>query len=71
MPRRDRAHPAVPDPQYRTALVVALMTIALELLALAWIRWFFGTGFVRSFQSITLGGANIVGISATLGSVAA
>jgi hypothetical protein len=37
---------------------------------LAWIRWrFFGTGFLRSFASITLGGAIIAGISAALGSV--
>jgi hypothetical protein len=55
-------------PQYRTALLVALATIAVELLALAWIRWrFFHTGFLRSFASITLGGAIIVAISAALG----
>jgi hypothetical protein len=36
-------------PQYRTALLVALATIAVELLALAWIRWrFFHIGFLRS-----------------------
>src|SRR5712692_10378235 len=45
-------------PQYRAALAVAVVVIALELLTLAWIRWrFFGTGFLRSFLSITLGGA--------------
>jgi VIT1/CCC1 family predicted Fe2+/Mn2+ transporter len=59
-------------PQYRTALIVALVTIALELVALAWIRArFFGTGFVRSFASVTLGGIIIVCISAALGSLAA
>jgi VIT1/CCC1 family predicted Fe2+/Mn2+ transporter len=59
-------------PEYRTALVVALATIALELTALAWIRSrFFGTGFGRSFASVTLGGAIIVGISAALGAAAA
>jgi VIT1/CCC1 family predicted Fe2+/Mn2+ transporter len=59
-------------PQYRTALIVALVAIALELLALAWIRArFFGTGFVRSFASVTLGGVIIVCISAALGSLAA
>jgi VIT1/CCC1 family predicted Fe2+/Mn2+ transporter len=58
-------------PQYRTALVVALVAIALELVALSWIRArFFGTGFVRSFASITLGGVIIVCISAVLGSLA-
>jgi hypothetical protein len=58
-------------PQYRTALIVALATIALELVALAWIRGrFFGTGFLRSFASVTLGGIIIVCISAALGAVA-
>jgi VIT1/CCC1 family predicted Fe2+/Mn2+ transporter len=59
-------------PDYRTALVVALVTIALELLVLAWIRWrLFATGFARSLASVALGGAIIVGISAALGAVAA
>ena len=58
-------------PQYATALIVALVAIALELVALSWIRArFFGTGFVRSFASITLGGVIIVCISAALGSLA-
>src|SRR5580700_9288248 len=47
-------------PQYRAAV----------LLALAWIRrWFFGTGFLRSFASITLGGLIIATIGAALGAV--
>jgi erythrin-vacuolar iron transport family protein len=59
-------------PDYRTALAVALVTIALELLTLAWIRWrFFATGFARSLGSVALGGMIIVGISAALGAVAA
>jgi hypothetical protein len=38
-------------PQYRTALVVALPTIALELLTLAWIRWrLVDTSFVRELR---------------------
>jgi hypothetical protein len=58
-------------PQYRAALVVALVMIALELSTLAWIRWrFFATGFLRSFVSIALGGAIIAGVSAALGAVA-
>jgi erythrin-vacuolar iron transport family protein len=58
-------------PQYRAALLVALATIAFELVALAWIRWrFFNTGFLRSFASITLGGAIIAAISAALGAAA-
>jgi VIT1/CCC1 family predicted Fe2+/Mn2+ transporter len=55
-------------PQYRVALLVALVTIAFELLMLAWIRWrFFNTSFLRSFASVTLGGAIIAAISAALG----
>jgi VIT1/CCC1 family predicted Fe2+/Mn2+ transporter len=57
-------------PQYGTALALALIAIALELITLAWIRWrFFGTGFVRSFVSIALGGVIIAGLSAALGAV--
>jgi VIT1/CCC1 family predicted Fe2+/Mn2+ transporter len=57
-------------PQYRAALIVALLAIAFELLALAVIRWrFFHTGFLRSFASVTIGGALIVGVSAALGSL--
>jgi len=57
--------------QYRAAVLLALATIAFELLALAWIRRrFFGTGFLSSFISITLGGAIIATIGAALGAVA-
>jgi VIT1/CCC1 family predicted Fe2+/Mn2+ transporter len=58
-------------PNLRVALVVAVIVIALELLALSWIRWrFFNTGFVRSLVSIMFGGVIIVGISAALGGAA-
>jgi hypothetical protein len=51
------------------ALVVAIAMVAFELLTLSWIRWrFFKTGFLRSFVSITLGGAIIVAISVAIGS---
>ena len=57
-------------PQYRLALVVALVTIAFELVTLAWIRWrFFNTGFVRSFMAIAIGGVIITAISAALGAL--
>jgi len=57
-------------PQYRPAALVALAAIAFELLALAWIRRrFFGTGFLSSLVSVTLGGAIIAAISAALGAV--
>jgi len=57
-------------PQYRTAVLLALAVMTFELVTLAWIRRrFFGTGFLRSFISITLGGAIIATISAALGAV--
>jgi VIT1/CCC1 family predicted Fe2+/Mn2+ transporter len=53
---------------YRTALIAAVITVTLELLALAWIRSrFFHTRFLPSFASITLGGAIIAALSAVLG----
>jgi hypothetical protein len=53
------------------AVIAAVITIAFELLALAWIRSrFFETSFLRSFASVTLGGAIIAAISALLGAVA-
>src|SRR4051794_356482 len=43
---------------YRAALVASVIVITFELLALSVIRWrFFHTSFLRSFASITLGGA--------------
>src|SRR5580658_8615846 len=57
-------------PQFRAAVLLALAVMAFELLALAWIRRrFFGTGFLRSLISVTVGGAIIVAISAALGAV--
>ena len=57
--------------QYSVALIVAVAVIAFELLTLAWIRSrFFGTGFLGSFVSVTLGGAIIVAIAAALGGAA-
>ena len=51
-------------------MLLALAATTFELLALAWIRrWFFGTGFLRSFVSITLGGVIIATIGAALGTV--
>ena len=57
-------------PEYRAAVLLALVVIAAELVTLAWIRRrFFGTGFLRSFISITVGGAIIATIGAVLGAV--
>jgi VIT1/CCC1 family predicted Fe2+/Mn2+ transporter len=58
-------------PQFRAALLVALATIAFELVALAWIRSrFFNTSFLRSVVSVTVGGAIIAAVSAALGAAA-
>jgi erythrin-vacuolar iron transport family protein len=57
-------------PAYRPAMLLALATIAFELLALAWIRrHVFSTGFLRSFVSVTLGGTIIATVSAALGAL--
>jgi erythrin-vacuolar iron transport family protein len=57
--------------QYGLAVAVALVAIAFELVALAVIRWrFFHTGFLRSFASVTLGGAIIAAVGAALGGAA-
>jgi erythrin-vacuolar iron transport family protein len=56
-------------PQYRAALLAAVVVIGLELLALAWLRSrSFHTRFLYSFASVTLAGAIIAGLSAALGS---
>jgi erythrin-vacuolar iron transport family protein len=56
---------------YRTALIVAVAVIALELFALSWLRSrFFDTGFLHSFVGVALGGAIIASISAALGGAA-
>jgi hypothetical protein len=58
-------------PAFGVALAVAVVVVAFELLGLAWLRWrFFHTGFVRSFATVTLGGAIIAVISAALGAAA-
>src|ERR671936_128134 len=55
-------------PQYRAALVAAVIVVGFELVALAWIRWrFFETSFVTSILYITLGGIVIASVSAALG----
>src|SRR5437763_8916539 len=54
---------------YHVALVAAIVVVAFELLALAWLRYrFFETSFVRSFASVTLGGVAIAVVSAVVGS---
>jgi erythrin-vacuolar iron transport family protein len=56
--------------EYWPAVLSALTVIAFELLALAVIRRrFFGTGFLSSLVSVTLGGVIIAAVSAALGAV--
>jgi VIT1/CCC1 family predicted Fe2+/Mn2+ transporter len=53
---------------YDTALIVAIVVVAVELVGLAAMRAvFFHTSFAASFVSVTLGGAIIAGLSAVLG----
>jgi erythrin-vacuolar iron transport family protein len=58
-------------PSYHTAIVTAGIIVAFELIGLAAIRWrFFGTSFVKSLGYVTLGGAVIAVVGATIGSTA-
>jgi erythrin-vacuolar iron transport family protein len=53
---------------YPVALVLAVIVVSIELFILAWLRWkFFDTNFIRSFVSVTVGGAIIASLSAALG----
>jgi VIT1/CCC1 family predicted Fe2+/Mn2+ transporter len=55
-------------PEYHTALVTALVVVAFELVALAWLRArFFSTSFATSLAAVSLAGAVIVAVSVTLG----
>jgi erythrin-vacuolar iron transport family protein len=58
-------------PHYHAAVLTATIIVAFELIGLAWIRWrFFETSFVRSLGYITLGGAVIAVVGATIGGAA-
>jgi VIT1/CCC1 family predicted Fe2+/Mn2+ transporter len=58
-------------PSYHVAVVTAAVIVAFELVALATIRWrFFETSFVRSLGYVTIGGAIIAVVGATIGSTA-
>ena len=59
-------------PGYQTAIAAAVAIVAAELLLLGRLRHrFFSTSFLRSFVSVTLGGAIIASLSAALGVLAA
>jgi hypothetical protein len=58
-------------PRYHVAIAVAAGVVAFELIALAALRWrFFETSFVKSLGYVTLGGAVIALVGATIGSAA-
>ena len=59
-------------PHYQVAVVTAaIVVVAFELVALAAIRWrFFETSFVKSLGYVTLGGAVIAVVGATIGTAA-
>src|SRR5437868_3925025 len=58
-------------PSYHAALVTAFVVVGFELVALAALRWrFFRTSFAASLAAVSLAGAVIVAVSATLGATA-
>ena len=58
-------------PNYHTAVVTAAIIVTFELVGLAAIRWrFFETSFVKSLGYVSLGGAVIAVVGATIGSTA-
>jgi VIT1/CCC1 family predicted Fe2+/Mn2+ transporter len=59
-------------PQFHAAIIIAVAVVALELLALAFLRWrFFEDSFVRALGIVTFAGIIIATVSAGLGSAIA
>jgi VIT1/CCC1 family predicted Fe2+/Mn2+ transporter len=57
-------------PHYQAALFFAIAVVALELVALAYLRWrFFADTFVRALGIVTFAGVIIAAVSAGLGSL--
>ena len=55
-------------PSYHAAIITAVIVVAFELVALAWIRWrFFDTSFVKSLGLVSVAGAIIAVIGALVG----
>jgi VIT1/CCC1 family predicted Fe2+/Mn2+ transporter len=58
-------------PTYHVALITAFAVVTFELIGLAYLRArFFSTSFTTSLGAVSLAGAVIVAVSATLGAVA-
>jgi VIT1/CCC1 family predicted Fe2+/Mn2+ transporter len=59
-------------PQFHAAIITAIAVVALELLALAFLRWrFFEDSFVRALGIVTFAGVIIATVSAGLGTAIA
>jgi erythrin-vacuolar iron transport family protein len=59
-------------PQFHAAIITAIAVVALELLALAFLRWrFFEDSFVRALGIVTFAGVIIATVSAGLGNAIA
>jgi hypothetical protein len=56
-------------PHYQTAITVAVVVVALELLAIAWVRWRFfpGTSVASSIVQVTLAGAIVFAVGLVFG----
>jgi erythrin-vacuolar iron transport family protein len=56
-------------PHYETAITVAAIVVALELLAIAWVRWrwFPGTSVKSSIVQVTLAGAIVFAVGLIFG----
>jgi VIT1/CCC1 family predicted Fe2+/Mn2+ transporter len=55
-------------PNYHAAIITAVIVVAVELVALAWIRWkFFNTSFVKSLGLVSVAGAVIAVVGALVG----
>src|SRR5918912_3461944 len=58
-------------PNYKVAIISAIVVVAFELVMLAFLRWrYFEDSFVKALASVTLGGIIIAAVSAALGSAA-
>ena len=55
-------------PNYRAAILVAIVVVAFELVMLAWLRWrYFEDSFPRALAIVTVAGIIIAAVSAGLG----
>jgi VIT1/CCC1 family predicted Fe2+/Mn2+ transporter len=56
-------------PQYHTAMTVAVIVVALELVVIAWVRWrwFEGTSVASSVVQVTLAGGIVFGVGVLFG----